>query len=110
MATHSRLPLHVCTCAICQRHPYSTAAEQHRALNRALATLDERNRRRFVGLLALQWGRGGIQRLIEITGLSRNTIVRGRQELQHPGRAPRSDRIRRPGAGRPLVEKNSRAC
>ena len=110
MATNSRLPLHVCTCAICHHHPYSTAAEQHRALNRALATLDERNRRRCVGLLAVQWGRGGVQRLIEITGLSRNTIVRGRQELQHPGHAPRIDRIRRPGAGRKRVEKNSRAC
>jgi len=110
MATHLRLPLHVCMCASCQQHPYSATAEQHRALNRALAALDERNRRRLVGLFALQWGRGGVQRLIEITGLSRNTIVRGRQELQHPGRTPRLDRIRRPGAGRPRVEKNSRAC
>jgi hypothetical protein len=101
---------HTCTCPTCRDHPYAAVAKQHRALNRALATLDERNRRRFVGLLALQWGRGGVQRLIEITGLSRNTIVRGRQELQHPGRAARIDRVRRSGAGRKRVEKNSRAC
>jgi hypothetical protein len=83
-------------------------AEHHRAINRVLATLDEKNRRRFVGLLALQWGWGGVQRLIEITGLSRNTIVRGRTELQPPRRALTTARIRQAGAGRKRVEKNSR--
>jgi len=52
-------------------------AKEHQAINRVVAGLDEKNRRRFVGVLALQWGRGGIARLIEITGLSRNTICRG---------------------------------
>jgi hypothetical protein len=83
-------------------------AEHHRAINRVLATLDERNRRRFVGLLALQWGWGGVQRLVEITGLSRNTIVRGRVELQRPQRAPKTVRVRQAGAGRKRVEKNNR--
>jgi hypothetical protein len=109
MATQSGQSNHVCTCELCRQHPYSAAAEQHRAINRVLATLDEKNRRRFVGVLALQWGRGGVQRLIAITGLSRNTIVRGREELQHPRRAPSSDRVRQAGAGRKRVEKNSRA-
>jgi len=108
MAAQSERSNHVCTCDLCREHPYSTVAEHHRAINRVLVTLDEKNRRRFVGLLALQWGRGGVQRLIEITGLSRNTIVRGRQELQHTRRASGTARIRRPGAGRPRVEKNSR--
>jgi len=109
MARQSGQSVHVCTCEICRQHPYSTEAEHHRAINRVLATLDEKNRRRFVGLLALQWGRGGAQLLIEITGLSRNTIVRGCAELQHPGRAPKTDRVRQVGAGRKRVEKNSRA-
>jgi len=108
MATQSGQSSHVCTCDLCQQHPYSTVAEHHRAINRVLATLDERNRRRFVGLLALQWGRGGVQRLVEITGLSRNTIVRGRLELQRPQRAPKTTRVRQAGAGRKRVEKNSR--
>jgi hypothetical protein len=108
MATQSGQLSHVCTCDQCRQHPYSAVAEHHRAINRVLATLDERNRRRFVGLLALQWGWGGVQRLIEITGLSRNTIVRGRTELQHPRRAPRTTRVRQAGAGRKRVEKNSR--
>jgi hypothetical protein len=108
MATQSERSNHVCTCDLCRAHPYSTVAEHHRAINRVLVTLDEKNRRRFVGLLALQWGRGGLQRLREITGLSRNTIVRGREELQHAQRTASADRIRRAGAGRPRVEKNSR--
>lgn len=108
MATQSGQSNHVCTCEVCRQHPYSAVAEHHRAINRVLATLDERNRRRFVGLLALQWGRGGVQRLIEITGLSRNTIVRGSAELQHPRQAPHTDRIRQAGAGRKRVEKKSR--
>lgn len=108
MATQSEQSSHVCTCEVCRQHPYSAVAEHHWAINRVLATLDERNRRRFVGLLALQWGWGGVQRLIEITGLSRNTIVRGRLELQHPQRAPKSTRVRQAGAGRKRVEKNSR--
>ena len=109
MATQSGQSSHVCTCDMCRRHPYSAVAEHHRAINRVLVTLDEKNRRRFVGLLAHQWGWGGVQRLIEITGLSRNTIVRGRTELQHPRRAPRIRRVRQAGAGRKRVEKNSRA-
>jgi hypothetical protein len=108
MATQSGQSSHVCTCEVCRQHPYSAVAEHHRAINRVLATLDERNRRRFVGLLALQWGWGAVQRLIEITGLSRNTIVRGRMELQNPRRAPKTTRVRQVGAGRKRVEKNSR--
>ena len=108
MATQSERWSHVCTCNLCREHPYSAVAEHHRAINRVLVTLDEKNRRRFVGLLALQWGRGGVQRLIEITGLSRNTIVRGREELQQARRMSRAGGIRRAGAGRKRVEKNSR--
>jgi hypothetical protein len=107
MATQAGQSSHVCTCKVCRQHPYSAVAEHHRAINRVLVTLDERNRRRFVGLLALQWGWGAVQRLIEITGLSRNTIVRGRTELQYPRRAPKTTRVRRAGAGRKRVEKNS---
>jgi hypothetical protein len=99
---------HTCTCTICQRHPYSNVAQQHRAINRVLASLNERNRRRFVGLLVIQWGRGSTLRLSQITGLSRNTIYRGRREVEHPRQGIRSG-VRRPGGGRPHVEKNSQA-
>lgn len=82
-------------------------AKEHVAVNRVLAGLDEKNRRRFVGLLALQWERGGGQRLRDITGLSRTTIGRGRAEVQRADRET-AGRVRRRGAGRLAVEKNSR--
>jgi len=105
MQRKRRRRVHVCTCRQCQEHRYSGEANQHRAINHVLVTLDEKNRRRFVGLLTLQRGRGGVQALIEITGLSRNTICRGRDELQHPERKPG---VRQAGGGRPRAEKNSR--
>ena len=108
MSNTARQTFHTCTCTICQQHPYSNVAQQHRAINRVLASLNERNRRRFVGLLAIQWGRGSVLRLAQITGLSRNTIYRGRHEVEHPSQGVWSG-VRRPGGGRPNVEKNSRA-
>lgn len=98
--------IHQCQCSRCKRHPYGAVAKQHHAINRVLVTLNEKNRRRFVGLLALQSGRGGIQELAMITGLSRNTIRRGREEIR---RSDRLVRVRRAGAGRKTVEKNSPA-
>ena len=97
--------IHGCACPHCRRHPYSVTAKQHRAINRVLATLNEKNRRRFVGLLALQRGWGGIRALIEIGGMSRNTICRGRDEIQ---RSERVHSIRQAGGGRHRVEKNAR--
>ncbi len=100
-------PIHRCQCEICQEHPYSQAAQQHRAINRVLAQCDEKARRRVVGVLAQQWGAHAISRLHRITGLSRNTIQRGKQEIEHPV-AELHRRIRQPGAGRLRVEKNNR--
>ena len=109
MKQFSKPNVHQCVCQTCWQHPYSAVAKEHQAVNRVVAGLDEKNRRRFVGLLALQWGRGGIARLIEITGISRNTICRGLAEAQHADRAT-AGRIRQTGAGRPTVEKNSRGA
>jgi hypothetical protein len=93
---------HACTCENCKQHPYGMIAKEHRAINRVLMGLDERNRRRFVGVLASQ--RGNILELSQITGLSRNTIYRGQSEVQYPRRNPALG-IRQSGAGRWLVEK-----
>jgi predicted ArsR family transcriptional regulator len=70
-----------------------------------LVTLNEKNRRRFAGLLALEHGRGGIQAMAAITGLSRNTIRRGCEEVRRTDRLPT---VRQAGAGRPAIEKNAR--
>jgi len=84
-------------------------AKEHRAINRVMANLNEKNRRRFAGVLAMQWGHGGVQRVIEITGLSRNTISRGRVEVQRGEGVKNQDRVRVPGGGRSWSEKNIRA-
>ncbi|MBI5945644.1 MAG: hypothetical protein HY864_14885 [Chloroflexi bacterium] len=75
--------IHRCTCKSCAKHPYEKTAQQHQAINRVLLELNERNRRRFVGVLANEKGRGGTSQLAEITGLSPTTIVRGRKEIEH---------------------------
>lgn len=94
---------HKCSCHDCSQHPYSRQAQQHNAINRVVATFDEKSRRRFVGLLALQFGRGGVERAHEITRLSRTTIRVGREEVRRVDRLPG---IRRPGGGRVALEKN----
>ncbi len=106
MSRSRKRRIHCCGCGACHHHPYGSVAQQHRAINRVLATLDEKNRRRFVGLLAIQQGDRSIAPLACITGLSRNTIYRGKREIEHPS-AKRRGRLRAPGAGRPLTEKNS---
>ena len=68
--------------------------------------LDERSRRLFAGLLARQLGRGGIQRILEITGLSRMTIRLGLRECDESQPAE-LDRVRRAGGGRKLIEKKA---
>jgi hypothetical protein len=50
---------HRCTCLTCRAHPYSAVAQEHWAINRVLMTLNEKSRRRFAGLLALQGGVAG---------------------------------------------------
>jgi hypothetical protein len=95
--------VHACECPRCRQYPSGRVAREHRALNRLIAAADERSRRLFVGFLARQYGRGGIALLARITGLDRNTIARGRRELRQPSRS--SGRVRRPGGGRPRVEK-----
>jgi hypothetical protein len=104
MAKSKHRPIHRCRCDTCQLHPYGQVAHEHQALNRVLAACDEQTRRRMVGLLAQQWGARCTSLLRRITGLSRNTIQRGKHEIAHPLVEP-PGRMRKPGAGRRLVEK-----
>ncbi len=83
-------------------------AVHHQAINRVIANLDEKNRRRFAGLLAFQLGRRQILLVSQITGLSRMTIYRGQHEIERSDSKDRG-RVRAPGAGRRAVEKNNPA-
>ncbi len=98
-------PVHACGCAECQRPEPNPTKTLHANMNFFLSTLDEHQRRLYVGLESKKLGHGGDQQLSVITGLSVDTIARGRQDLE---RAEPTDRIRAPGGGRPPVEKKTR--
>lgn len=109
MKNRAKRSAHVCSCDACTNHPHSAIAKYHRAINRVLAPLEEQNRRRFVGLLALEWGYGAISLLNQITGMSRVTIRRGLAEVQRANQLP-AGRQRKAGSGRQQVEKKSLNC
>src|SRR5258708_3227331 len=90
--------IHQCPCPGCRREPDGAVAREHRAINRLVACTDERSRRLVAGFLARLYGHGGITLLARITGLDRNTIARGRRELDRAD-APPPGRGRRPGGG-----------
>jgi hypothetical protein len=92
-----------CSCPECRRGPDGAVAREHRAINRIIACTDERSRRLVAGFLARLYGHGGITRLARITGLDRNTIARGRRELDQADVLP-PGRVRRPGGGPKRVE------
>src|SRR5512135_2509486 len=96
--------VHVCGCPDCQRGLRGEIVEEQRAINLLIATLDERWRRLFAGFWATAYGRGGIEHLAVITGLSRTTIRRGKKEFRQPGSSD-ATRIRKPGGGRKRIEK-----
>jgi hypothetical protein len=64
--------------------------------------LNERQRRLWAGAQARALGRGGIAMVARATGLSRSTVQTGAAEVD-AGPAL-TERVRRPGAGRPRVE------
>lgn len=67
---------------------------------RVLPLLDERTARLFAGAFAEMLGRGGRAAVAEASGMSRNTVIAGAKEIVSGEGGP-SDRVRRPGAGRP---------
>ncbi len=104
MADQKRNRIHQCSCQQCRRRRNVEVVEYHQSINRVMAEFDERSRRLFAGLVAKQIGRGGIQRVAEITGLSRVTIRRGLRECEQ-SQPEELNRVRRVGGGRKLIEK-----
>lgn len=70
-----------------------------------LGRLAENERRWVAALLAGAVGRGGETFAATVTGLDAKTVRVGRAELENGLDDCPSGRIRRPGAGRPPVEK-----
>ena len=76
-------------------------------MNVLLSRLNEQHRRWYVALEAERIGHGGSERLAQITGMNVNTIRRGRRELNDDLAGRPTDRVRKPGGGRPALEKKS---
>src|SRR5687767_7077752 len=77
---HPKTP-HLCQCTKCIEYPTSPTAELHRQINQLVVLLNEKHRRQLVGLLAWQLGQGGMTTIAKVTGLGRNTISRGQDEI-----------------------------
>ena len=95
--------IHRCQCPECRSAAGSPSTKVlHERMNLLCSTLDERQRRLYAGLEAVQLGHGGDRFLSLITGLSAKTVACGRRELDDlvmPGR------VRQPGGGRLQLEK-----
>ena len=83
-----------------------TPDETKAAIILFFSTLDEQQRRLYAGIESMRLGHGGDRRIAELTGLDVHTIAKGRSELLE--RDVHVERIRRPGAGRPALEKKHR--
>ncbi len=106
MAETKSRDVYRCRCAECSEDPTSETAKLHSSINHVSAALDEKNRRRFVGLLAMQNGYGGVRYYCMVTGLSHTTILRGQREIQQAD-AALDGRIRASGGGRKRAEKKT---
>ena len=103
----SQRPIHQCQCEICQSPQPHADKEDHHRMNVLLSRLNEQHRRWYVALEAERIGHGGSERLAQITGMNVNTIRRGRRELNDDLAGRPTDRVRKPGGGRPALEKKS---
>src|SRR3990172_5783269 len=73
-------------------------------LAEVLPFLNEKQRRVLAASEAKAYGRGGVQTVARVTGMSRQTIYHGLADLEG---ADLPDRIRRPGGGRKKLREQS---
>ena len=97
--------VHQCRCPLCVQAVYHPDKELHHNMNLLLSRLDEQQRRLYAAVESKRIGHGGDRLLSLITGLNVETIRQGRRELDADLADTPPDRIRRPGGGRPAVEK-----
>ena len=82
--------------------PYTQEIEN--SIKNIYLQLSEKDRRKYAAIEALKLPRGGIAYLVRLLDCSRNTIMRGINELNSPALGT-ENRIRRKGAGRkPSIE------
>ena len=71
---------------------------------KAISGADEVQARRFAAAIALEMGRGGVSKVVELTGMSHLTIDKGIKELKTTEKLEVPERLRLPGGGRKRIE------
>jgi len=99
------LTVHQCACPDCVSGREHPERQRHHQINLVMSRLNEQQRRWLAALESKRAGYGGDARLALITGLHVDTIRRGREELDADLTGRPTDRVRRPGAGRPPGKK-----
>lgn len=99
--------VHQCECEVCQQLETHPDQGLHQQMNLFMSRLNEQQRRWYAALEAKKAGHGGATLLAKVTGLSVETIRRGRDELDNELADRPVDRVRKPGGGRYPVEKKS---
>ena len=85
--------------------PEILAHEVRAAILLFMSLLDEKQRRLYAGLESLRVGRGGDAQIARLLDLDLHTVAKGRHQLQD--RDLEIERVRRKGAGRHAIKKNS---
>ena len=67
--------------------------------------LDEKSRRLLAAAESKSWGSGGVSAVSRATGVSRQVIRKGLQELEGPATGGSGGLIRRPGGGRKKIRE-----
>lgn len=101
----TEITVHQCACDICQQTETHPEQAVHQQMNLLLSRLDEQQRRWYAAIEAKTRGHGGVKFMAKVTGLSVETIRRGRYELEAELADRPRDRVRQPGGGRHPVEK-----
>lgn len=105
----SAIDVQVCQCSPCRVGDEHPARRLHEQMNLLLSRLGEAERRWYAAVEANRLGHGGVALVAQITGLDEKTIRRGQEEVAGSlADAPIKRRQRRPGGGRPPVEKKIR--
>lgn len=100
-------PIHQCECDICQQSKSHPDQAVHQQMNLFMSRLDEQQRRWCAAIEAKRRGHGGSTLTAKITGLSVETIRRGRYELENDLADRPVVQVRKPGGGRKAIEKKS---
>lgn len=97
--------MHECQCVACQAGTDRDIYEQHRRINVVVSTLNEAQRRWYVGSMSQAKDGLSDRELSRITGLDVKTIRRGRREVGSEAAGQMGSRQRRFGGGRKRAEK-----